>query len=130
MVGAAGDLSQQAMTAAGMMPAFDQMQRTNIQDVLNVGGALEDQSQRLIDADMARWNFGQQAPWQALGQYGNIVHGMPGGYGTQTTNPGSGNRLAGGVGGAMAGYGLASSIGALNPYTMPFAIGGGLLGML
>lgn len=129
MVGAAGDLSQQAMTAAGLMPSYDQLMRTNIQDVLNVGGALEDQSQRLIDADMARWNFGQQAPWDALGRYSGIVNSLPGGYGTQTTDPSSGSRLAGGVGGAMAGYGLGSSIAALNPYTLPLAIGGGLLGM-
>lgn len=130
MMGAAGDLSQQALGAAGLMPTYDQMQRTNIQDVLNVGGALEDQSQRLIDADMARWNFGQQSPWQALGQYGNIVQGMPSGYGTTTTDPGSGSRIAGGVGGAMMGYGLSSIPAFAGVGAWPLAIGGGLLGMM
>lgn len=118
-------------TAAAMAPQFQQMQQNQIDQLLRAGAITEDQAQRYMDAEKAEFDFYQQAPWQALGQYGNIVQGMPGGYGT-TTAPGQqqGSRLAGALGGAAAGAGLAGSVAALNPYTAPLAIGGGLLGLL
>lgn len=117
MMQASSGLNQQAMGAAGLMPTYDQMQRGNIQDVLSVGGALENQSQRMIDANMNQWNFNEQAPWMALGNYGNAIYGLPGAYGQTSTSGGPDPRVAGALGGAAAG----SSFG---PYGA--AIGGAL----
>lgn len=130
MMQAAGGLSDQAIRAAALTPGYDQMGRQNITDLLNVGGAMEDQTQRLMDAEREKFEFGQQAPWETLGNYANVAYGLPGGYGTQTTEQGSGSRLAGGIGGAMAGAGLAGSVAALNPYMWPMVIGGGMMGMM
>lgn len=130
MMGAASGLSDQAIRAASMYPMFDSMSRQNIADVLNVGGTMEDQTQRLMDAEQRKFDFYQQAPWQTLGNYSSMVYGLPGGYGTTSTDVGEGNRIAGGIGGAMAGAGLAGSISALNPYMMPMAVAGGLAGIL
>ena len=106
---------------AGMAPEAQQMQMNQLNQLLRGGAITEDQAQRMIDAEKAKFDFYQQAPMQALGQYGNIVQGMPGGYGT-TTAPGQqrGSRLAGALGGAMAG----SSFG------VPGMIMGGLGGLL
>lgn len=107
--------------AASMAPQYQQMQQNQLDQLLRAGALTEDQAQRMIDAERAEFDFYQQAPWQALGQYGNIVQGMPGGYGT-TTAPGreQGSRLSGAIGGAMAG----SSFG------VPGMILGGLGGLL
>ncbi len=89
---------------AGMAPQFQQMQQNQINALMKAGAITEDQAQRMIDAEKAKFDFYQQAPWQALQQYGGVVQGMPGGYGT-TTAPGQqqGSRLAGVAGGALAG---------------------------
>lgn len=116
MVDAASGLNQQAFQSASLTPMFNDMGRANIQDVLSVGGAVENQAQNLIGADMNRYNFGQQAPWDMLMNYSNIVNGLPGSYGTAQTQT-EPNPWAGAVGGGMAG----SSFG---PYGA--AIGAGL----
>ena len=127
-----------AMKAAAMMtPGFREMEYGDIGKLAGVGGTIEDQTQRLIDAAMQRHTFGQQAPWQALGQYSNIIQGMPGGMGTTTTTEGGGgfgSRLLGGLGGAASGAGLAGAlspaVGMANPWLMPLVIGGGAAGFL
>ena len=118
---ASGMLGDQAFRAGTLAPQFRDMQYGDINQLMNVGGMVEDQSQRYIDAERDRFNFYQQAPWQTLGQYGNIVQGMPSGYGTQTQSGSQGSQLAGAAGGAMAGYQMAGPYG---------AAAGGLLGFL
>ena len=129
-----------AMKSAAMMaPAYREMEYGDIDRLAGVGGAVQDQTQRLIDAAVQRHTFGQQAPWQALGQYSNLIQGMPAGAGTTTTTEsggGLGSRLMGGLGGAAAGAGLAGAlgpagaVGMANPYMMPLVLGGGALGIL
>lgn len=122
IAGLYGDIGQQQFRAGTLAPSAQAMDYANIDRLLGVGGSMEDQAQRYIDADMARWNFEQQAPWQNLANYANIIYGLPGSYGA-TTSTQSGqerNRLAGAAGGAMAGA-------SLGPWG---AIGGGLLGLL
>lgn len=88
---------------AAMAPQYQQMQQSNIDQMLRGGAMQEDQAQRMIDAEMNKWNFGQQAPWQALNQYGGVVQGMPS-FQNQTTEGGGGNtRMQGALGGGMAG---------------------------
>ena len=77
---------------------------------------------------MARWNFAQQAPGQALSQYANLIYGLPSGYGTQMTTAPGGSRMAGAAGGALSGAALGSAVPGIG--TAAGAIGGGLLGLL
>jgi hypothetical protein len=92
---------------------------------------------------MARFQFGQQLPYQQLQGYLSSVYGSPmGSYGTQTTQqPMYQNRttgalsgaLAGGLGGYALGQAFPSLAGTLgSSYAAPAlgAIGGGLLGGL
>lgn len=116
-----GDIGQNQFRAASLAPQYQGMQYGDIDRLMQVGGMTEDQAQRLIDADQARWQYGQQQPMQNLATYANIIQGLPAGYGTeQTTTPG-GSRFAGAAGGAMAGGAM------LGPWG---ALGGGLLGAL
>lgn len=120
-------ISTDQFRGASMVPTLRDMQYGDIQQLMNVGGMTEDQTQRLMDDAFTRFNFQQQAPWDALSNYSNVVYGLPGGYGTTRNTAGSGSRLAGGAGGAMAGAGLGQALGA--SALGPWAIGGGLLGL-
>ena len=99
-----------------------------------------------LDADMARWNYNQQAPYDALNFYNNIVAGNNA-WGQETSGAGGGSsRLAGALGGAATGLGTASYLsgagsglfggtptlaGLGGPGTMAlYGIGGALLGGL
>ena len=93
MGGLYGDIAQNQFRAGTLAPSFQQMQYGDIDQLMRVGGMTEDQAQRLIDADMQRWNFQQQQPWQNLNQYANIIQGLPGGYGTSTQSGGGPSRL-------------------------------------
>jgi hypothetical protein len=94
-----------------------------------------------LQEQMARFQFGQQLPYQQLQGYLSSVYGSPmGSYGTQTTQqPLYQNRTAGALGGALAGglggYALGQAFPSLagtlgSSYAAPAigAIGGGLLG--
>lgn len=116
---------------AGMLgaPGFQAMQQQDIANMLQAGQITQGQAQQMINAEQDRWNFQQQAPWQALGQYSNVVHGMPGGYGTQTQEGGGGGGgLLGALGGASTAAGLGQTLGAAS--LGPWAAGGALLGLL
>lgn len=109
---------------AALAPQMQGMDMNQINQMMKAGALTEDQAQRMIDAEMNKFNFYQQAPMQALSQYGNIVQGMPGGYGT-TTGPGGrqqGSRLAGAIGGGLSGFAATG-----NPYGAALGAFGGLL---
>lgn len=117
-----GNMDTSRFRAGSLAPTYDPMRYSDADRMWGVGSAIEDQSQRMIDANMNQWNFGQQAPWQNLGNYANAVYGLPSGYGTQSsTGPGP-NRLAGALGGGMTGYQMGGPWGAAGG-----AILGGLL---
>jgi hypothetical protein len=89
-----------------------------------------------LQEQMARFQFGQQLPYQQLQGYLSSVYGSPmGSYGTQTTQqPLYQNRTTGALGGALAGglagYGVNQAFNLGSPYLSSGigAIGGGLLG--
>lgn len=69
------------------------------------------------------------APYENISRYINLLNTAGRGGGSQTeVSPLSRNRLAGGLGGAAAGAGLAYTLGASNPYIGAAAAAGGLLG--
>ena len=114
-----GNIGQERFRAGSLVPQHTALQYGDIDRLANVGASVEDQSQRLIDDAMNRWNFQQQQPWQNLMNYSNVINQLPGGYGTQTQQGSRGSRLAGIGGGAMTGYQVGGPWGAL---------AGGLLG--
>ncbi len=121
--GLRGDIGTEAYRAATLTPTMQQMQYADIDRLLRGGGQIEDQAQRLIDAARQRYEFEQMAPYQALGQYANIIQGMPSGYGTTTRpGPGGGSRIAGAIGGGLTGFGATG-----NPIGAGLGALGGLL---
>lgn len=123
-----------------MAPSLSQQ---GLQSVLQ-GLGLQQQSagterswaQEDLDRQMAEYQMKLEAPWAAVNPYMRLIAGFdPGGTSTITAPAAARGSVAqGAMGGALAGglggYGLASSVTALNPYTWPLAIGGGLLGGL
>jgi hypothetical protein len=119
-----GDQTRAQLGAAQLAPQAGQLDYQNIDQLMRAGAISEDQAQRMMDAERQRFDFYQQAPWQSLGQYSNIVNQMPAGLGTTIGTPPSGSRAAGAMGGAMAGAGAGSMLG---PWG---ALGGGIVGGL
>jgi hypothetical protein len=108
--------------AATRAPAMAETQYGDIQRLANVGAMSEDYQQRQMAADIARFNYGQLAPYQALQSFLGSVYGAPSGM--MATQPVIGNPLLGALGGAAAGYAL----GAPQGYGGAGAAAGGLLG--
>jgi hypothetical protein len=130
---------QQAQLA-GLAPQFYGQQFLPSQTLAQVGAQQEAISAQPLQEQLARYQFGQQLPYQQLQGYLSSVYGTPlGSYGTQTTSaPTYQNRGAGVLGGAIAGglggYALGQIPGVSgffgNQYAAPAlgALGGGLLG--
>ena len=137
-------LQQQAQLAqaqlAGAAPTFYGQQFLPSQTLAQVGAQQEAIAAQPLQEQLARYQFGQQLPYQQLQGYLSSVYGTPlGQYGTSTTNaPTYQNRGAGVLGGAIAGglggYALGQIPGVSgffgNQYAAPVlgALGGGLLG--
>jgi len=126
-----GDVLRTQAATLGLAPSimgtFTQPART----LAAVGQAEDVRAQQPITEAMQRFAFEQQAPSQALGQYGNIVAGtiLPG----TVTTQGPGTQGPGVVGGALGGAGIGSLLagpgaGMMNPYVLGGALLGGLLG--
>lgn len=112
LTGLYGDIARNQLQAGTLAPAFREMQYGDIDQLMRVGGMAEDQAQRIIDAQMQRYQQQQQQPWQNLGQYSNIINMLPGGYGSTTQSGPSGSRLQGALGGAATGFGIGGPWGA------------------
>ena len=95
---------QQAQLA-GLAPQFYGQQFLPSQTLAQVGAQQEAIAAQPLQEQLARYQFGQQLPYQQLQGYLSSVYGTPlGSYGTQTTTaPTYQNRGAGVLGGALAG---------------------------
>jgi len=123
----------------GMMfaPQMAQQDYFDIAKLAETGAAREDLSQQKINEDIARFNFGQQEPWQRLNAYANLVQGHYGGTsqgtGTQTMPPRSigAGMLGGAAAGGGLGYLLGPSLGLSSGMSGLGGAGlGGLMGLL
>jgi hypothetical protein len=128
---------QQAQLA-GLAPQFYGQQFLPSQTLAQVGAQQEAISAQPLQEQLARYQFGQQLPYQQLQGFLSSVYGSPmGGYGTSTQQaPTYQNRSAGVLGGAllggMGGY-LANQIpGVSNFFGGSFGapLAGGVLGGL
>lgn len=122
--GAQNSMNQQSQLASlynyGSMPA---------QQMAAVGSAYDSQNQANIDADKARWDFNQQAPWQSANMYAGLMSGMPSAQTSTQTSTGPGaNKMMGALGGAASGAGVGMSFG--GPLGAGIGAGiGGLMGL-
>ena len=115
-----------SLTAAGQLPgiqnAMDMRRRSAIGDLSGVGSAYEQLAQRQLQDQIARFQFGQQAPMRALQQYAGLISPIAGGFPTSVgTAP---SQSASGAGGAFGGAVAGSALGT------PGIVGGALLGGL
>jgi len=72
----ATDVNRQ-LTAAGMAPGLAQSDYQDIQNLLSAGQAREGYTGQQLQSDIARFNFGQQAPQQNLATFLSSVYGNP-----------------------------------------------------
>jgi hypothetical protein len=126
-----GDVLRTQAATLGLAPSIMSTFTQPAQTLATVGRAEDVRAQQPITEAMQRFAFEQQAPGQALGQYGNIVAGtiLPG----TVTTTGPGTQGPGAVAGALGGAGIGSLLAgpgaaALNPYVLGGALLGGLLG--
>ena len=89
-----GSLSEQQanrqMTASGMAPGMANAQYQDIDRLAQYGQMQEGYDQTALNADIARWDYGQNANMQHLQNYANIVNGVPMGSKSTTSNSGGG----------------------------------------
>lgn len=103
-------LQQQAQLSVPQMQAA---QQNNLSQLLGIGQYRQGQQQDQINADMARWNFGQNAPTANLQTLNQLLQGGSAYSGQQSTSNQSLNRnpFASALGGASAAYGIGSALG-------------------
>jgi hypothetical protein len=124
-------LQQAALAQAA--PQFYSQQFLPSQTLAQVGAQQEAIAAQPLQEQLARYQFGQQLPYQQLQGYLSSVYGTPlGSYGTQTTNaPTYQNRsagiLGGGLAGGLGGYALGQATGIGGLYG---GLGGAALGGL
>jgi hypothetical protein len=96
-----------------MQQAMDMRRRGAIADLGGVGSAYENLAQRQLQDQIARFQFGQQAPINALNQYAGLISPIAGGFPTSVgTGPGQDTGgLGGAFGGAVAGSMLPGGFG-------------------
>jgi hypothetical protein len=85
----ASDVGRQ-LTAAGMAPGLAQSDYQDIQNLLSAGQAREGYTGQQTAADIARFNFQQNAPQQNLSTFLSSVYGNPLGTNRSTTQTGGG----------------------------------------
>jgi hypothetical protein len=90
------------LEAAKLAPTLAGEDFTQAQRLLQAGQAQEAYGEQALGADIARFNFLQQAPYSQLQSYLGAVYGAP--TGTITSAPIYRSPLAQGLGGAAAGW--------------------------
>lgn len=146
MLGAYGPAMQAATAARTLMPQALQIGMMPGQVMMDIGSQRQAMNQRRIEEAMQRYYYPRESERDRLSWLSSILGGASP-YAAQTqTQPGS-SPLAGALGGALTGAGMAPTIGGLfagggmgpsallaagaaNPLMWPLAIGGGLLGAL
>jgi hypothetical protein len=125
--------SRQLAAAGQLSPLQQQIDARRfggIGQLAGVGASYEDLARRQLQDQIARFQFGQQAPMSALQQYAGLVSPIGSGFPTSLTNAPS-NRpgtLGGAFGGAIAGSALPETF--LGGYGTMIGAGLGGLGLI
>ena len=87
--GERGMQNQAAMNA----PALAQADYTDISQLANIGKTAEDYQKTALQADLDRFNFEQNKPYQKLSSYLGAAYGAPMGNVSTTTQSGGGGKI-------------------------------------
>ena len=123
----AGTLGGYLGQSAALAPTAQALDQANISNMLQAGGLVDQKALEALQDQMNRFQFAQQEPDAALARYISAIQGNPGSVMNQQQDI-AGNPIAGGIGGALAGYGLGQEL--FPGYSWAGALGGGLLGAL
>jgi hypothetical protein len=115
---------QAQQDAIAQAPAAYEFGFRDLQKLAEVGAAREGQSQAELEADMARFQFEQESPLNALANYMSIIQG--GTVGGEKSQPVYRQPIGSALSGALGGAQLGGMFGAPGLG----AIGGGLAGLL
>jgi hypothetical protein len=85
----AADLSRR-LSAGQLAPTLAQADYADIQQLAGVGKTAEDYSKTALQADIDRFNYQQNLPYQKLSQYLQSAYGVPTGQVSTTTQSGGG----------------------------------------
>lgn len=101
-----------AARASALLPSLYQYGEMPGQSMIGVGGAYEALNQEYMDDAMNRWNYEQNADWENLQRYAQLMSGLPSfSSTTQTTTGPRQNRAMGALGGAASGASVGSMFG-------------------
>ena len=119
-----------AQTLSPLQEQMDLRRTSAIASLGGVGAAFEDLARRQLQDQIARFQFGQQAPIQALQDYAGLVSPIASGLPVSVTNAPSqqASPIAGAFGGAVAGSALPASF--LGGYGTLIGAGLGGLGLI
>ena len=96
--------------ALGMAPSIMGMGMAPMDIMGQVGAYNQGIDTQALDADMARWNYNQERPWDALGRYSSIVSGNNQWGTSQNQEGGASSPIAGAIGGGLLGYSATPAI--------------------
>jgi hypothetical protein len=113
------------MQAASMAPGLAQADYYDIDRMLGVGQMQDQYNQQLINADMARWDFNQNANNNQLAFLNSIMTGASPYRSTNSTGTQPYNPMNGIMGGAMMGQGLYNAYQPASMYAPGGAAGAG-----
>lgn len=103
----------QQLAASGMAPTLANQDYVDINQMGTAGQARDNQAQALIDADVARYNYDQNAQWDYINRYmASLNGGYPGGTSTSSgtsTQQRPTDTFGSIFGGAMSGLGAIGS---------------------
>ena len=104
---AGSTLNQQALQGSTLLPMLNEYGTSGDRGLMEVGSIREAQAGNELQDLIDRWNFSQNAGWDNLSRYNQIVQPIAGLGGSSTTTQPTqskfGSALQGGAGGAMAG---------------------------
>ena len=119
----------QQISAAAMAQSLANQGYTDAAALSEAGALQESYAQRLLNAQIDRWNYDQQKALAALNAYSQLIQGDYGSVNTTSTEEGGGSKLGGFVSGAATGASAGASIG--GPWgALIGGVGGGILGLL
>lgn len=123
---AAENAAQRQQGLLGYGIPYANQDYTDLQQRASVGTAMDQRAQQEVNADVDRYNYGQNAAGNSLDEYIRRLTGFAGTGGVQTqVTPNQGNGLGSALGGAMSGASLGGMFG---PWGSLIGGGAGLLG--
>lgn len=127
---AASTLGGQQLSALNNALPLAREDYFDIAQLGGVGSQVEQQAQNIIQDQMNRYNFAQEAPYASLDRFISQISGMPMGQQTSSTQPVFRNTAGGLLGGALTGGTLFGAGGPLAALGLGGPLGAGIGGLL